>query len=147
MINVKVCLYVTFFRPVFFIITLALSPVPMEPVTLMTRERTYITRIHSSRMRTTRLLIISRSISCVSEEGSAQSPCPPDADPPDADQPGGRPSGHVTCDACWEANPPLPPPVNRMVHRCENITLPQTSFAGGNNGDNNEHGLKNVTRK
>ena len=25
-----------------------------------------------------------------------------------------------------------PPPVNRMTHRCKNITLPQTSFAGGN---------------
>ena len=24
-------------------------------------------------------------------------------------------------------------PVNRMTDRCENITLPQTSFAGGNN--------------
>ena len=24
-------------------------------------------------------------------------------------------------------------PVNRMTNRCENITLPQTSFAGGNN--------------
>ena len=23
------------------------------------------------------------------------------------------------------------PPVNRMTHRCKNITLPQTSFAGG----------------
>ena len=27
--------------------------------------------------------------------------------------------------------PPLPP-VNRMTHRCKNITLPQTSFAPGN---------------
>ena len=25
------------------------------------------------------------------------------------------------------------PPVNRMTDRCKNITLPQTSFAGGNN--------------
>ena len=24
------------------------------------------------------------------------------------------------------------PPVNRMIHRCKNITLPQTSFPGGN---------------
>ena len=24
-------------------------------------------------------------------------------------------------------------PVNRMTDRCKNITLPQTSFAGGNN--------------
>ena len=26
-----------------------------------------------------------------------------------------------------------PPPVNRMTNRCKNITLPQTSFADGNN--------------
>ena len=26
-----------------------------------------------------------------------------------------------------------PPPVNRMTNRCKNITLPQTSFAGGKN--------------
>ena len=32
--------------------------------------------------------------------------------------------------ACTEADPP---PVNRMTNRCKNITLPQTSFAGGNN--------------
>ena len=25
-----------------------------------------------------------------------------------------------------------PPPVNRMTNRCKNITLPQTSFVGGN---------------
>ena len=30
--------------------------------------------------------------------------------------------------ACTEADPP----VNRMTNRCKNITLPQTSFAGGN---------------
>ena len=46
------------------------------------------------------------------------------ADPPDTD-----PSGHVTCDTCWEANPP--PSVTGMTHRCKNITLPQTSFTGG----------------
>ena len=33
---------------------------------------------------------------------------------------------HVTCDACWEANPPP-----GQTNTCENITLPQTSFAGG----------------
>ena len=32
--------------------------------------------------------------------------------------------------ACTEADPP---PVNRMTNRCRNITLPQTSFAGGKN--------------
>ena len=29
-----------------------------------------------------------------------------------------------------------PPPVNRMTDACENITLPQTSFVGGNKGRN-----------
>ena len=49
-----------------------------------------------------------------------------DADPPKADPP-----GHVTCDACWEATPLW---TEGMIHACENITLPQTSFAGGNKG-------------
>ena len=30
----------------------------------------------------------------------------------------------------WE-QPRVPPPMNRMTNRCKNITLPQTSFAGG----------------
>ena len=41
--------------------------------------------------------------------------------------PGGRPPGHVTCDACWEANTPP----DGQADTCEDITLPQTSFAGG----------------
>ena len=49
----------------------------------------------------------------------------------DADPPGGRPPGHVTCDACLEATPPHPPTIDRVTDACENITLPQTSFAGG----------------
>ena len=51
---------------------------------------------------------------------------PLDADPP----------GHVTCDACWEANPPphpYPQRIERMTHACDNITLPQTSFVGHKN--------------
>ena len=35
-------------------------------------------------------------------------------------------AGHVTCDACWEATP------RGQTNTCENITLSQTSFAGGN---------------
>ena len=31
-----------------------------------------------------------------------------------------------------QEKPRMPPPVNRMINRCKNITLPQTSFAGGN---------------
>ena len=41
----------------------------------------------------------------------------PDQAPPGADTPRTR----------------HPPPVNRMTNRCKNITLPQTSFAGGKN--------------
>ena len=59
-------------------------------------------------MRTARSLTVSRSI----QLGGGF--CP--TKPLDADSHGGRP----------------PPPVNRMTHRCKSITLPQTSFAGGN---------------
>ena len=55
--------------------------------------------MHSSRMRTDRLLTIS--------DGGGVCPTPLDADP------------H---------------PVKRMTHAGENITLTQTSFAGGNHG-------------
>ena len=37
------------------------------------------------------------------------------------------PSNHACPPATTHA-----PPVNRMTNRCKNITLPQTSFAGGN---------------
>ena len=56
------------------------------------------------------------------EGGSAQ-PQPPDTGPPWMQTP---PLGYVTCDTCWEGNPP-----DRLTNACENITLPQTSFAGG----------------
>ena len=36
-------------------------------------------------------------------------------------------TGGVGIPACTETDPP----VNRMTDRCKNITLPQTSFAGG----------------
>ena len=39
--------------------------------------------------------------------------------------PGGVPAWRVYLPRC-------PSPVNRMTDRCKNITLPQTSFAGGN---------------
>ena len=42
---------------------------------------------------------------------------PPPTHPPMQTYP-----SHVTCDAYWEANPD---PVNRMTHRCKNITLPK----------------------
>ena len=43
----------------------------------------------------------------------------------------------TTCNACWEIThlPPPPAPLwtEFLTHTSENITLPQTSFAGGNN--------------
>ena len=73
--------------------------------------------MHSSRMRTARLL----TVFCSSRGGeSAQSPLdadplypwmqtPLDADPTLGFRPLSwmqTPLGHVTCDACWEATPP-----------------------------------------
>ena len=52
-------------------------------------------------MLTARLLTVSHS-------GGGRLPNPLDADPP------------------WMQTPPM----NRMTHRCENITLPQTSLSG-----------------
>ena len=86
-------------------------------------------------MRTTRLLTVFRSIPCIS--GGLPNPTgsprdPPGSNPlPDADPPNVDPPGHVTCDACWKANPTPQPPL--WIETCENITLPQTMFAGGNN--------------
>ena len=46
--------------------------------------------------------------------GRPPSPTPtPEAEPP----------GHLTCDACWEANP-HPLWTGGMTHTCKNITLP-----------------------
>ena len=47
------------------------------------------------------------------------------------------PGGVLFCTIFWDTIvtcPGIPPPpLNRMTDRCKNITLPQTSFAGGNN--------------
>ena len=76
--------------------------------------------MHSSRMRTARLLTISHIIRL----GGLPNPLPPRKTPP-----GSRllPWKHTPPCGC---RPPSPP-VNRMTHRCKNITLAQTSFAGG----------------
>ena len=39
---------------------------------------------------------------------------------------------------------PLFPPVNKMTHRCKNITLLQTSFMGGKKGNSEEHQKGNL---
>ena len=68
--------------------------------------------MHSSRIRTARSLTASRRIcrgACMPRGMHARWACVP--------------RGHG-----WHARPP----VNRMTDACENITLPQTSFASGN---------------
>ena len=75
--------------------------------------------MHSSRMHTTRLLTVSQHAL-------------PGGVPAQGDVPtlgvhlsgGGVPAEGVPAQVL--------PPVNRMTDRCKNITLPQTSFAGGN---------------
>ena len=100
------------------------------------------TRMHSSRMRTAHSLTVSHCILCTP-------PCnhPPTTmhTPPQPCMPSLQP-----CMPPWQPHMPpatthppkkphtpqknhTRPPVNRMTNRCKNITLPQTSFAGGNN--------------
>ena len=50
-----------------------------------------------------------------SDTGEEESAQPLDADPP----------GDVTCDACWEANPPFSMWTEGMTDACENVTLPK----------------------
>ena len=83
------------------------------------------TRKHSSRIRTT----------CFSDSGRRVVQPPPsldadslDADPPEADCPGCR---SPTPDADPPRMQTLPP--RGQTNTCENITLSETSFAGGNN--------------
>ena len=90
-----------------------------------------LTRMPSSRMRTARLL----TICCRGWGGSIPAPWMQTSLWMQT-SPGCRlpwmqtPPGHVSCDACWEA---IPIPTEGMTLACENITLLQTSFTGGNN--------------
>ena len=96
-------------------------------------DKTVKTRIHSSMMRTARLLTISRSIPCISGglHKWATSHPPPNRQTPtswiqtplNADPPVMWPGMHAGKSA---------PPPGGQINTCENITLPQTSFAGGN---------------
>ena len=61
--------------------------------------------------------------------------------------PGGVPAGGVYLPGGVPAQ--VLPPVNRMTDRCKNITLPQTSFAGGNKDSRTQcthrtSGLQNI---
>ena len=112
-------------------------------VIFFSRQSINYTRLHSSRMRTTRLLPVSPSMHCSRGEYLV---------------PGGVPGlgkGVPGPGGCvWSQGVYLvrrvylvwgvylvpggyqlrySPPVNRMTNMCKNITLPQTSFAGGNN--------------
>ena len=112
-----------------------------------------MTTMHSSRMRTARLLTVSHSFPCIS--GRCLPNCPPtqwrqsplvadpprmqaplEADPLEAVSPGGRHLPHwmQTPLAMWpvmHAGKPTPTPLwtERMTNTCEKITLPQTLFA------------------
>ena len=86
-----------------------------------------------------------------SNHACPQQPCIPPATvhapsgnhtcPPQPCMPPGKhactPGNHACPPATTHTSPPAtthapPPPVNRMTNRCKNITLPQTSFGGGN---------------
>ena len=93
-------------------------------------------------MRTSCLLTVSLSIPWISgagleEEGGLPTPLdadPPGGRPPESDPPGGRPLQKADPLDADPLEAKLRSPVNRMTHASENITLPQTSFAGGKNG-------------
>ena len=64
---------------------------------------------------------------------------PPGATMHPPEQPHMPPQSNPTCPPRATMHAPLEqphtsPPVNRMTNWCKNITLPQTSFAGGYNG-------------
>ena len=71
--------------------------------------------MHSSRMRTARSLTVSLCVVVSPPSNHTRTPREQPRTPPPPEQ------------------PRTPPPVNRMTNWCKNITLPQTSFAGGNN--------------
>ena len=113
------------------------------------------TRMHSSRMRTARSLIISPylivSHTCppgaTTHAPQSNHACPPGSNhappwsnpacPPGATTHAPPQSNHACPPQEQPCTPHSPqsnhacPPVNRMTSRCKNITLPQTSFAGG----------------
>ena len=88
------------------------------------------TSMHSSRMRTARLLTASPNMHSA-EEGvcSRRGVSGPR-------EGGSSPRGHggvCSGEGVSQHAPRQTPPVNRMTDRCKNISLPQTSFVGGKN--------------
>ena len=115
----------------------------MRPLRLETFLKT---RLHSSRMRSARTLTISPSMLCagVGWDGGLCMVLGGVHGPGVCVFPGGgayswgvHGPGGAWSQGGWYPSMhwdrPLPP-VNRMINRCKNITLPQTSFACGNNG-------------
>ena len=103
---------------------------------------TDITRLHSSRMRTARALTISPSTLCAGVMpglgvpglgGGCMVPGPWGC----MVLGGCLVLGGCGIPACTEADPS----VNRMTNKCKNMTLPQTSFAGGNEWYTHLYGL------
>ena len=104
--------------------------------------------MHSSRMRTARSLTVSPYLA-ISYACPPEQPCMPPWEQPctsPPEQPCMPPQSNHACPlrATMHTPPqeqphmppqeqPCTPPVNRMTNRCKNITLPQTSFAGGKN--------------
>ena len=91
---------------------------------------TFITRKHSSRIRTVRFPSSSGRGVCPTPGPLDANPLTPIARPP---PPGCRPPW--SCDL-WYILGSHPPPMNRITDRCKNITLSQTSFAGSNYNQN-----------
>ena len=104
----------------------------------------FITRMHSSRMRTTRTLPYGGGFPD-RPPSPGQSPPPGQSLPFNREPPGQRPleqrrppdRAPPGQSPPWTETPPdrdpqTDTPLNRMTHGCKNITLPQTSFAGGN---------------
>ena len=81
-------------------------------------KKHFKTRLHSNRMRTARALTLSPSMLCAGR-GAWSGGC--------MVRGGAWSWGVVSQHALRQT-----PPVNRMTNSCKNITLPQTSFAGGN---------------
>ena len=111
-----------------------------------------LTRMHSSRMRTARLLPVSPSMHC--SGGCTWSvggvPGPGESAWSGRGAVPGPTGVYLVPGVCtwsvgciwsrgctwWGIPAQVLPSVNRMTDRCKNITLPQTSFAGGNNINN-----------
>ena len=112
-------------------------------------ENIRITRLHSSRMHTARLLIVSPSMHCagvVPAPGGCLLPGGVCSRGGGVLGPGGSAQGGLVPAGCllpgggWVAPHHAPrqtPPANKMADRCKNITLPQTLFVGGNYNTHN----------